>query len=240
MEDDRDHISRPNDGLKFGSCSKCPRPVPQPGSRPRESGSRGIVRRWLVWLTKSGLTVYFSLFGRQMEIDLLHLEPEGQRLRVSFEALEPGALRKPEQIRPLRVELTAWVRPEGGVVRVSGEVDSTVAAECDRCLKPLELVLAGSFDQRYVFEAAASGIDVDETEVEASELDLEELASGVLDMREVAREQAVLLAPMHVLCSDTCAGLCPSCGVDLNATSCNCTTDQIDPRWEALQRLKNS
>ena len=186
------------------------------------------------------MTVYFSLFGRQMEIDLIHLEPEGQRLRESFEALEFGAPRKQEQLRPLRIEITAWVRPEGGVVRVSGEIDATASAECDRCLKPLELALVGSFDQRYVHHAAPSGVDVDETELDASELDIEELPSGVLDVREVAREQVALLAPMHVLCSDSCAGLCPTCGGDLNVTKCGCEAEQVDPRWEALKRLQNS
>lgn len=186
------------------------------------------------------MTVYFSLFGRQMEIDLIHLEPDGQRLRASFEALEFGASRRRELIQPLRVEIAAWVRPEGAVVRVSGEIDATASAECDRCLKPLELALVGSFDQRYVREAAQSGVDVDETELDASELDIEELPSGVLDIREVAREQVTLLVPMHVLCSESCAGLCPTCGGDLNVTACGCDAEQIDPRWEALKRLQNS
>lgn len=186
------------------------------------------------------MTVYFSLFGRQMEIDLIHLEPDGQHLRVAFGALEFGAQRKRELLRPLRAEITAWVRPEGGVVRVTGEIEATASAECDRCLKPLELALVGTFDQRYVHEAAPSGVDVDETELDPSELDIEELPSGVLDVREVAREQVALLAPMHVLCSESCAGLCPTCGGDLNVTSCGCESEQIDPRWEALKRLQNS
>lgn len=140
----------------------------------------------------------------------------------------------------MRVEISAWVRPEGSVVRVTGEIDATAAAECDRCLKPLELALNGSFDQRYVREAAKSGVDVDETELDASDLDIEELPSGVLDIHDLAREQVLLLAPMHVLCSESCAGLCPTCGGDLNTTKCACEAEQIDPRWEALKRLQSS
>ena len=86
----------------------------------------------------------------------------------------------------------------------------------------------------------ASSVDVDETELDPTELDIEELPSGVLDVREVAREQVALLAPMHVLCSESCAGLCPTCGGDLNVTTCGCESEQIDPRWEALKRLQNS
>ena len=186
------------------------------------------------------MTVYFSLFGRKMEIDLIHLEPEGERIRRSFDASDFGTPRKRDQLRLLRVDLTAWVRTEGGVVRVSGEIDATVSAECDRCLKPLELALVGTFDQRYVHDAAPSGVDVDETELDASELDIEELPSGVLDIRDVTREQVDLLAPMHVLCLEACLGLCPTCGVDLNTGACGCDNEEIDPRWEGLKRLQNS
>ena len=39
---------------------------------------------------------------------------------------------------------------------------------------------------------------------------------------------------MTILCRPDCAGICPSCGTDLNAGSCNCTEEATDPRWAAL------
>jgi uncharacterized protein len=44
--------------------------------------------------------------------------------------------------------------------------------------------------------------------------------------------------PMSVLCRDDCAGLCPRCGADLNEGSCDCTDDEMDPRWAALEALR--
>jgi len=184
------------------------------------------------------MAVYFSLFGRQMEIDLVHLDSDGVRVREAFAAAEFGSAHKRDRLHPQRVEMTAWVRPEGGVVRVSGEIEATATAECDRCLKPFELAVVGSFDQRYVCEAEATGVDVDETELDSTELDLEELAGGVLDLRDLAREQVALNAPMHVLCSDACAGLCPDCGGDRNVVACSCGADRVDPRWEALKQFR--
>jgi len=38
----------------------------------------------------------------------------------------------------------------------------------------------------------------------------------------VLREEMVLAVPSLVLCRETCAGLCPRCGADLNQGPCGC------------------
>jgi uncharacterized protein len=42
---------------------------------------------------------------------------------------------------------------------------------------------------------------------------------------------------MKPLCEENCAGLCPSCGSNLNDGPCDCKHEAIDPRWEGLQGL---
>ena len=32
--------------------------------------------------------------------------------------------------------------------------------------------------------------------------------------------------------------ICPTCGIDRNEGGCDCTTDEIDPRWAALADLR--
>jgi uncharacterized protein len=46
--------------------------------------------------------------------------------------------------------------------------------------------------------------------------------------------------PMKPLCKEDCAGLCATCGKDLNKVKCKCTQEEIDPRWAELLKLKNS
>jgi uncharacterized protein len=43
---------------------------------------------------------------------------------------------------------------------------------------------------------------------------------------------------MRVLCKETCKGLCPHCGKDLNATICDCRMEFIDERLAVLKKLK--
>jgi uncharacterized protein len=178
-----------------------------------------------------------SLFGILMEIDLTQLEAEGVRVREAIGPRELGSGDQSGRVEPLRAELSVWLRRERGSVRATGELAAAVRAECDRCLKPLEVEVAGRFDQRYVWgDAGEAGAE--ETEVELAELDVDRLAGPVLDTRDLAREQLELAVPIRIVCSEGCKGLCPVCGADRNATDCGCEASATDPRWAALEDFK--
>ena len=65
-------------------------------------------------------------------------------------------------------------------------------------------------------------------------------AAVELDLRPAIREQWILAAPTYALCREDCKGFCPRCGADLNAGPHECSHDEMDPRWEALRKLKES
>jgi len=45
-----------------------------------------------------------------------------------------------------------------------------------------------------------------------------------IEIRDVVREELALAAPTRLLlCRDDCAGLCLTCGADLNAGPCGCS-----------------
>jgi len=60
---------------------------------------------------------------------------------------------------------------------------------------------------------------------------------NILDLTEAIRQYALLAIPMKPLCSEDCAGLCPTCGCNLNQASCNCPPKPADPRWSELGKL---
>jgi uncharacterized protein len=59
----------------------------------------------------------------------------------------------------------------------------------------------------------------------------------ILDLTEAIRQYALLALPMKPLCQESCAGLCPSCGHNLNQGACNCPPEAGDPRWSELNEL---
>jgi uncharacterized protein len=65
-----------------------------------------------------------------------------------------------------------------------------------------------------------------------------EIVGDQIDLGAMIRENILLDAPIAPLCRPDCAGLCPTCGIDLNTASCDCVATVIDPRWEALSQLK--
>ena len=58
----------------------------------------------------------------------------------------------------------------------------------------------------------------------------------VLDIGEVVRQAVLLEVPMQVLCRPDCAGLCQTCGQDLNEGSCDCPDEDIRCPLGATQR----
>lgn len=171
-----------------------------------------------------------------MEIDLTELTADGVRVGEVFGGDDLVSAPDLERAVPIGAELTAWVRPETGGARVTGEIAATVHAECDRCLRPVEIAVRGAFDQRYVW----TGDDVKAPSllVEPEALDVERLEGPVFDTRVLAREQIELNVPIRVVCAEDCAGLCPVCRADRNTTTCDCEDEPADSRWVALKDIK--
>lgn len=61
----------------------------------------------------------------------------------------------------------------------------------------------------------------------------------ILDLSEAVRQYALVATPMKPLCSKSCAGLCPTCGCNLNLKQCDCLSQPMDPRWLKLTELVN-
>ena len=60
-----------------------------------------------------------------------------------------------------------------------------------------------------------------------------------LDLSAWARDALALALPDKILCRPECAGLCPVCGKDLNDEPHEHPIEVADPRWAALQALRD-
>ena len=91
-------------------------------------------------------------------------------------------------------------------------------------------------------EDAAPEIEVDAREVDQPG-DVEELSSpyvrgGELDVARWAHDSLALAIPVQVLCRTDCAGLCPTCGANLNDAPDHAHEPAPDPRWAKLAELR--
>jgi len=102
---------------------------------------------------------------------------------------------------------------------------------CDRCLNEFNQNLKSSFRLYYLK-------DVEQEVEENSNYRFLSKNSNAIDLTDDVIENLFLSIPMKKLCKESCLGLCPDCGTNLNKNKCSCRREKIDPRWEKLKNLK--
>ena len=119
----------------------------------------------------------------------------------------------------------------------SAQLEYKQELSCPRCLKTswtpvtadVELLLVAASEEPLEGELGLREEDLSVIFVEGE----------VLDTEPILLEQLQLNVPMRQLCRPDCAGLCPSCGADLNKAACECDSEQGDPRWADLAALRD-
>jgi uncharacterized protein len=138
-----------------------------------------------------------------------------------------------------KVEAEARKGDLAGEYVVQGKVSYRTSLDCGRCLENLPFADETEFTVRY---APGSGDDLEavEQEVSAGDLDVDYYTERRLSLDELVAEQIQLALPMKPLCSEACRGLCPRCGARLESEECHCTSEEGDPRWDALRKIRET
>jgi uncharacterized protein len=120
-------------------------------------------------------------------------------------------------------------------ILVKCRLNTSVELTCSRCLSLFQQPLALNFEEEYLPTVdVASGMPLPISE-ESSTFTIDE--HHILDLMEAIRQYTLLAIPMKPLCREDCAGLCPSCGQNLNEGRCDCPVQDRDPRWSKLEKL---
>lgn len=65
-----------------------------------------------------------------------------------------------------------------------------------------------------------------------------DMKNMTLDLTEIIRQEIILHFPAISVCSNSCKGLCSTCGKNLNDGKCNCTeTDKLEKPLSDLKKL---
>jgi uncharacterized protein len=152
--------------------------------------------------------------------------------------LEPSALpaADAEEFRvEAPVRLAFDISKDGSQFHLVGHVASSLTLACGRCLDDIVLPVDLAFDLLYLPHKDNAG----EAEVEVEDDDLTTAFYGndEIDLGQLVLEQFYLAVPMKPLCRESCRGLCPECGTNLNTATCTCVREWTDPRLESLRTL---
>jgi uncharacterized protein len=135
----------------------------------------------------------------------------------------------------IRAELVAELA--GALVELEGTITSTVVLPCSRCLRPAELRLELPVALTFTRQASVE-IMADELELSEDDVGLIVFEGDKIDLRSPLEQELLMGLPQHPLCTDTCAGLCPVCGADLNFNHCDCTPPVFHGGMAVLKRFK--
>lgn len=126
------------------------------------------------------------------------------------------------------------MRTDRGIL-TKGTLHTEIELTCGRCLSLFNCPLSLNIEEEFfptidIF----TGVSVPLPD-EPGAFTINE--NNILDLTEAIRQYALLAIPMKPLCRMDCAGLCPSCGCNLNQKQCNCSPKPADPRWAELNKL---
>ncbi len=164
-------------------------------------------------------------------IDLaqLRLEPGVERLldmSVTLPEIRIGGVAYAGPAVPAIARVAITRLTSGLLMRL--RLSSTIMGPCHRCLEGAAVPVS--------IDVSEYQADRPEPGAEAEEV-CDYLAGGDLDVATWAVDAIVLAIPLKILCRQDCAGLCPSCGVDLNQATCACPAPERDDRWGPLRGL---
>ncbi|MCA0253762.1 MAG: DUF177 domain-containing protein [Actinobacteria bacterium] len=164
---------------------------------------------------RSGLVLETHELGRRAGV-VKHVtrtadSPEG--IGIAMIGVPPGSA--------IDLDLTLEAVVEG--VLVTGTAEVSLGGQCARCLEPISDTAEVDLQELYLFP----GKELDDDEASRIEEEL-------IDLEPLLRDAVVLELPFTPLCRPDCAGLCPTCGANLNRDPGHGHAEATDARWAGL------
>ncbi len=125
------------------------------------------------------------------------------------------------------VHAVGRVTNTAGVYVLDGTVSTTLHCVCDRCTKAFE---------RYVSYPMRAVLTRDKDTEDQEDFWVFPLENEQADLDDIVNTAFVLSMDSKFVCDESCKGLCPRCGANLNDGPCGCEKEP-DPRMAVLAQL---
>lgn len=127
----------------------------------------------------------------------------------------------------------AYIMPQGeNAALIRGVIKGSVVLPCDRCADDFEFQIDHKFDCFEEIDSKSNDLDGEEVRL------VKEDGIVKLDMGALLWEEFALALPVKPVCDESCKGICPNCGKDLNSEECECEKGDGDPRLAVFRNLK--
>ena len=115
---------------------------------------------------------------------------------------------------------------------LTGHVETVGRFVCDRCLDDFDCPVKVDYRMTYVYNESDAG------EVDKDELTVIHASTNEIKIDDDVKDYVILAVPQKILCREDCAGLCGTCGANLNRETCNCAKEEVEPNYIKLNQKK--
>ncbi len=172
----------------------------------------------------------YAQFVTTVDLRALRLRPGEARQQTLDVELEPFVLGGQRyEATPASIPVELEVSQPSGATVFDLRLRAHLSGACMRCLGFAEVDRTVSAREFHDPDAPA-----------ADELRSDYVVDAELQLSAWARDALALEIPEQILCREDCAGLCPACGKDLNVEPHEHLERDPDPRWAALEELKET
>jgi uncharacterized protein len=105
---------------------------------------------------------------------------------------------------------------------IHGKINTSLQVKCIRCTEDFVYPVS----EAITYTLTPSGETTKshtESELTSEDLELSFYNGEEIDLYQILKEQIFLSIPSYPRCSNSCKGLCPGCGANLNVDSCRCS-----------------
>jgi uncharacterized protein len=164
-----------------------------------------------------------------LDLRTLRLRPGEVRRETIDVELEPFVLGGQRyEATPATIPVELEISQASGATVFDMRLDVHLTGACMRCLGFAEMARHVRAREFHDFDAPP-----------ADELHSDYVVDHHLQLSTWARDAVALELPEQILCREDCAGLCPVCGKDLNVEPHEHLQRDPDPRWAALEALRD-
>jgi uncharacterized protein len=98
-----------------------------------------------------------------------------------------------------------------------------IEQECGRCLDPARSTIVSDLSEELLpTTSIVTGLPVNQNvDPDSPRIN----ANHEVDLTDLIRQDIVVQSPLQPLCRPDCPGLCPNCGLELQAGPCGCSED---------------
>jgi DUF177 domain-containing protein len=171
----------------------------------------------------------------RLAVELSTIPPEGVLRAFTSTGVELG-IDAAELAMVQPVELECWLYKVNDEVVVHGSLRSSLSLTCSRCAEEFQKALSVALDTVYLPTGELSSARA--KELEEGETDVYAYTDQVIDIATMVRDKLLLSIPLQPHCTLGCKGLCPTCGVNRNVVTCQCSEARLGSPFEALKDLR--